>query len=390
MRAPLLALLVLLPALLAPASQADVSLVRVLAGDVTFADGSFTFRDHLVVPPGSTLTFRNATVWLDADRACTTAPFESCLPQLAVFGRLVVEDSTLDTRNWVGDTSHGFQLEVQRGVAHITGSTLRHYSRFTLYQPGPAPSVVEDNVFLEGGEPIRFMQGVEATFRRNLVADQREGVEVSDASVPVEDNVFRNITWKPPTGWLNWAIAVLSASPNDYAWTNLAPVRRNVVEDATVGIVIRTGAANVVEDNVFRRVEAGVLLAIVQDSRTADREEPVLRRNLVEDARFGVRVSGNVVTSDSGLPTNATVALGDNALVDIRCTGVMVLPMRDGIRVHVDATGLWWGSGRGPQDASPECPAVLVQEETATVHVTPWLRAPPKWAVPLLPGLRGE
>lgn len=391
MRRLLPVLLVLAPLLLAPASQADVSLVRVLVGERTFADGEFTFRDHLVVPPGSTLTFRNARVWLDADRACTEdlADPTVCLPQLAVYGALVLENATLDTRNWAGNVESGFILNVERGTARITGSTLRHYSGITFYQPGPSPSLVEGNEFREGAEPIRFMQGVEAAFRRNLVVDAREGVEVSDASVPVEDNVFRNVTQKLGVGALNWAISVLASSPNDYAWPAEAPIRRNLVENATAGIVSRTGTAHVIEDNVVRGVQAGLMLVMVQDGQVKDRTAPIVRRNLVEEARFGIRVSGQAATSAVPSPlTNVTLSLTDNALADIRCIGVQVLPIPNAIRVSVDATGLWWGSGRGPQDAGPGCPAVLVQDESATLDVTPWLRAPPAWVVPHVPDVR--
>lgn len=393
MRACLVLVLLIVPMLAAPLSSADQSLVRMLLGNTVIADGTYTFRDYLVVPAGATLTIRNATVWLDADRLCTGRTnlpgAYRCQPQLEVHGALVVESSTLDTRNWQDDVDHGFILDVERGTARIANSTLRHYVGVSFVQAGPAPTVVEGNAFREGVGAIRFMQGVDAVFRRNLVDGVRDGVLVSDAATPIEDNVFLNVTRSFDAAGYNWAIAVTSASPNDHAWRADGPVRRNLVDNATAGIVTRTGSANVIEDNVVRNVQAGMLLGVVQDGAALARDTPIVRRNLVEHAREGVRISGHATTGPSADSFEA-LSLEDNALVDITCIGVRVTPLPDGVSLAVDARAVWWGDGRGPRDASPECPAVLVEDPAATVDASPWLRAPPQWAADLLGDIRGS
>ncbi|HWH08634.1 MAG TPA: right-handed parallel beta-helix repeat-containing protein [Candidatus Thermoplasmatota archaeon] len=358
---PLLGLL-LLPILAAPAAQADVGVVLVVAGERTFADGEFTFRHHVVVPPGATLILRNATVWLDAGRLCTDRPLDrvstSCVPQLEVLGTLIVENSTLDTRNWA--RGQGFILHVDRGVARITDSTLRHYTGVTFYQQGLAPSVVERNVFTEGVSGVRFVLGVQASFRGNLMTHLREGVEVSDSEVAIEDNVFRDLAHGG--GASGRAIWLRSAAPQDEVVANAGPVRRNLIENATVGISVSTGRANVVEDNVIRGGEAGMVLVAVQDTRTMDRDPPVVRRNLVDGARIGIRVSGNEAGSVGPVrtapPTDVGIPLSGNAIVGFTCHGIQVTTIPADIRIAVDATHVWWGDGRGPLAVAARAPRV--------------------------------
>ena len=390
MRVPLLVLGLLLPILLgATGSRADVGVVRVIAGDQTFADGEYTFRDHVVVPPGVTLTFRNATVWLDAVRLCAEARFArttNCVPQLSVHGTLVVENATLDTRRW-GAAGDGFILRTTGGVARIADSTLRHYHGVTVYQPGLAPSILERNVFEDGVNPVRFQLGAAGAFRHNLVTGSHEGVDVSDSNVAVEDNVFRNLT-----GTRALAIELRNDAATDEAAPNLSPVRRNVIEGANIGISIATGRRNVVEDNVVRGGLLGIHVVAVQDGRAADRDTPILRRNLVDGAGIGVRVNGNEAGSAGPVhtapPSAAALALGDNAVVNAGCVGLQVLPIPAAITLSVDATGVWWGDGRGPQDRDAACPAVQVQDESAQVDASSWLRAPPGWVLPHLPGVK--
>lgn len=381
--APAFALALLVLPLAMPVSQADVLLGRVVAGVTVYENGEFVFPDALIVPEGATLVFRNATIWLDADRLCTgytniPAAYQ-CVPQLGIRGgTLIMDRVVVDTHRWNGELEGGYIIDVEHGDAQITDSDLKHYRQISLYKPGLSPSLLEGNWFHESPGPIRFLQGVEATFRNNLVTDTRDGVWVNDATVDIVGNTFRDITQEFGTGGARESIWVFASSPQDRVWPTLGEIRGNRIENAFRAILNQNAFAIPIEDNVITNVTYGMTINIQSDGQNFARQPPIVRNNIVHDATNGIVVAGTAAVGSQGV-AQKTLDLRGNAILDARCHALRVLPLPNVISVSVDARDTWWGSRDGPTSLDPACAPVRVDDESASVDTSPWLTKEPKW-----------
>lgn len=382
MRLTALLLALLLAPFALPATQADTLLGQVIVGDEVW-EGDRTLRQAVIVPAGSTLTLRDGTFFLDASRTCTgrtnVPALYQCHPQLQVAGgTLIVENATLDSHLWDGTLDGGFVLEVQDGTARIRNSTIQHYRQLSFVAVGPSPTVVEGNVFQISNGPIRFMQGVEGAFRSNLVQDGRDGVWVSDATVPVEDNRFRRLDRSFDSAAARYGIWVFGSSPQDRAWRTLGPIRGNVVEDVPLAILLQHGDPAVVERNIVRNVTRGISVNLLPDGIGIARGVPIVRENVVQGAQHGITIGGITPVGPSS-EADRTLDLSGNTLLEIACHDVWVRPLPPGMTVRVDATGGWWGSPEGPTETDPACASVRLDTPAVTVDVEPWLTHEPKW-----------
>lgn len=381
MRLPLLVLVLLSPLVL-PVTQADTVLGQVIVGDEVW-EGDWTLRQNVIVPAGASLTLRDGTFFLDAARTCTgrtnIPALYQCHPQLQVAGgTLIVENATLDSHLWDGSVDGGFVLEVQDGAARIRNSTLQRYRQLSFVAVGPSPTIIEGNVFQVSNGPIRFMQGVEATFRGNVVQDGRDGVWVSDATVPIEDNRFRRLDKTFDGGTARYGIWVFASSPQDRAWRTLGPIRGNIVEDVPLGILLQHGDPAIVERNIVRNVTRGISVNLAPDGIGLARNVPTVRENVVQDAQHGITIGG-ITPIGPAEAANRTLDLSGNTLLDIACHDVWVRPLPQGMTLRVDATGAWWGTAEGPTPTDPACASVRLDTAAATVDVEPWLTHEPKW-----------
>lgn len=393
MRSALLALALLaIPLSAIVPAAADVPLVRVIVGHEVWEDGEFTLRNAVFVGPGATLTVRNATLWLDANRTCTQRTnlpgLYQCVPHLGIHGgTLVLEDSVVDTHRWDGhDADTGFILEVQQGVARIRGSTLQHYRQVSFVMAGDAPSTVEGTTFREGAGPVRAMQGVELSFRGNVIEDGHDGIWVSDAAPDVQGNVIRRLDRGFDLGSPRYGVWAFTSSPQDRAWPMLGSIRGNLIEGVPVGILVQAGTPVLVEENVVRQADRGISINVQADGIGVVRESPIVRRNVVENSTHGFTLSG---TSSTGTRSQShrTVDLTENVFRDIRCHTVWLRVLPANLTVDVDARATYWGDREGPSLSNPECAALRVDTAAITIDTDPWSAKEPKWVKRLVSDL---
>lgn len=337
-------------------------------GDQVIENGEFTITEPIVMAPGSSLTIRNAKVWLDFPTVCPTRGSAGyCQPQIMLNGAtLRVQSSTLDTHNHVpGNVESMYMIAAVGGRVELTDSTFRHLRLMSVQGGGGAPSSVTGSHFVDSFQTLLFSRGSGARIEGNTFERSVYGVAVRDTSATVRGNVFRDIG---SAGEFGRAIDVQATLAGTGVWQTRPVVEDNLVEDSHQALLSLNSFPTVIRNNVFRRNVYGSTLGVnVGDAQPV--HVPVFEHNLLEENETAVTVYA------SGTSQNLTlveVDLRDNALVETGCVDVDVLMRSDNIEVSADARGNWWGDEDGPVDRTEECPATR-----GRVLTTPWLRSAP-------------
>lgn len=340
------------------------------AGDQVLADGTFTITEPVVMAPGSKLTIRNATVWLDFPTICPTRGSAGyCQPQIMLNGAtLEVVDSTIDTHLFeAGTTDSMYAIVALGGRYDIRRSIFRHM-RIMGAQGGVAagPSRVVDSTFVDGFQGLSFSRGAEVQVERNRFEQLTYGLAVHDGGGVVRGNTFSRIGGD---GTFGRAIDVQSTLVGDKAFVTTPTVEGNLVEDSHQALLVLGGQAVAVRDNTFRRNALGTTIGVAVGEDMQHAAPPVYQRNRLEANATAITVY------TSGTPRTGPVTVGvdvrGTALVGTTCTDIDVLPTAAGVTVSVDARDSWWGTEDGPADRGPDCPAVR-----GNVPTSPWLTAP--------------
>lgn len=346
-----------------------------IVGDVTYADGTFVFPENLVVGPGSTLTFRNAHVYLDAPLFCPsrgTAGY--CQPSILVTGgTLRILDSVIDSHGYsASDPESGWNVAGIGAVFVIEGSTLTHYKSLGTQSPGLEPSLVQGNAFVDGRGPLAFIRGAEATVQGNLFQDVYEGVSFHDSPSLLQDNVFRHVGRDYGLGRVGRAIDVESTVVGDKAYRAMTRVEGNLVEDAVYGMLNLNGFPNEIRNNVFRDTKMALVIGVSVGDNMLHSEAPIVEGNRFERSgdAIGIYTSGLFATADSR--DAVTIRASGNSFVGTACREVSFLGVSPRVDMTVDVRGNWWGSDVGPQDRGAGCPAF-----PAAVAYDPWLTQAP-------------
>lgn len=358
---PLLALLLLAAPL--PLALADDPPVLTIVGNVTYENGTFTFTNPVVVSAGATLTFRNATVFLDHQCAGKQT---ACPDNIHVQGggKLRVERSVVDAHGFSVTGWQGYHVTGLNAVMHASDSTFRHYNIIQLWDAPVERLVFLNNTFDDGWGPIHF-RTTEVDFLGNLVQGARNGaLQVDGADVTVHGNRFTdNAPW--------WAVSVndLEAVAADVAFTS------NLVEGSKAGVRWLSRSGGTLADNLLR--DNGDTLVLYLDAPGPGVALPVVRHNTFRENE-NATIFYELPRGPLVAPATASVTVRENAWLD-NCIDLWVY---DGgvtpLSASVDATQSWWGSASGPQSATG-CPAVRIDDPGSAVATSPWLLAAPAW-----------
>lgn len=339
-------------------------------GDQVLADGTFTITEPIVMAPGSTLTIRNATVWLDFPTTCPTRGSAGyCQPQIMLNGAtLKVVDSIIDTHLFeAGNTDSMYAIVTLGGRYDIQRSTFRHM-RIMGAQGGVAggQSKLADSTFVDGFQGLSFTRGANVQVERNRFERLTYGLAVHDGGGLVQGNTFRQIGGG---GTFGRALDVQSTLVGDKAFVTAPTVAGNLVEDSHQALLVLGGEGVIVRDNTFRRNALGTTIGVAVGEDMQHAAPPVYERNRLEGNETAITVY------TSGTPRTGPVTIGvdvrGSTLVGTTCTDVDVLPAPAGVTVSVDARDSWWGTEDGPANRSTDCPAVR-----GNVLTNPWLTAP--------------
>lgn len=339
------------------------------AGHQVLENGTFTLTEPVVIGPGSSLTIRNATVWLDFPTTCPTRGTAGyCQPQImALGGRLRIVDSTVDTHLYdPEDVDSMYAISILQGNLQIERSTLRHARIVGGQGDGGGLSYVADSVFEDGFQGLSFVRGMQVRVERNTFSDMTFGVAVRDAESTIADNVFRRIGSATNFGR---AIDVQSTIAGEKAYKTLATVQGNLVEDSHQALLNLNNFPNVIRRNTFRRNVTGSTLGLAIGDNMLNRGAPVYTDNVLQGNGTALQVYASGAPSE---PETYEVAVRNNSIVGTRCTDIEVLQTAATVTLKVDAAGNWWGRPEGPADKSATCPATK-----GSVTVEPWLQGPP-------------
>ena len=368
-RATSLLLLAALLGLAAPATADPVLPV----GDQVLENGTFVITEPIVMGPGSSLTIRNATVWLDFPTHCPTKGSAGyCQPQIMLLGAtLEVINSTIDTHLYdPAVLDSGYAIAAVGGELHFRDSVVRHARIVGSQGDGLGPSTVIDSQFVDGFQGLNFTRGSEAVVRGNLFENLMFGVAVRDGRSFITDNVFRSITKISGTGNpAGRAIDVQSTLAGEKAYDTVVYVEGNIVTDSHHALLSLTNFSTVIRDNVFRRNTYGAVIGVPIGDDMIHREIPTFTDNLLANNAASVQLY------TSGTPreqTEVTVPLRGNSFIDRGCIDIEILETAATVTLKADATQSWWGHEAGPKDKSEDCPAIK-----GSVVTDPWLQQPP-------------
>jgi hypothetical protein len=343
-------------------------------GDQVLENGTFVITEPVIIGPASSLTIRNATVYLDFPTYCPTQGSAGyCQPQIMLLGgTLKVLNSTIDTHLYdPAVINSGYAIASIGGELHIRNSVVRHARIVGAQGEARGPSTVIDSQIVDGYQGLNFTRGTEAVVRGNLFENLMFGVAAHDGRSFIIDNVFRNISKISGTGNpFGRAIDVQATIVGEKAFDTVVFVEGNTVVDSHQALLSLTNFATVIRDNVFRRNKIGSTIGIPMGDDMLHDEIPTYTSNQLINNETSIQLyaSGNPREA-----TEVTVPLQGNSFIDRGCIDVEIMPTAATVTLKADASQSWWGHEDGPVAKSSTCPATK-----GAVVVEPWLQEPPE------------
>lgn len=340
-------------------ARADV-LTPVVVGDVVIEGGTHVVDFPIVVGPGSSLTFRNATVYLNWEPpVCTHGTAGYCQPNIMVNGgTLRVENSRLSSQGWdIEEPDSGFSIHGVAATFDFRGSTFDHFHGIGDQVPGITASTVVGNAFRWAISALTFTRGAEVNIKDNSFEDIMYAVAVRDSSGAIRGNRFNRIQRLFATNPFGRAIDIQSTVVGDKAFVTLPIVEDNLVENGVQGILSLNGFGNIVRNNVVRNNAVGAIVGLTVGEGMVHHDASVWTGNLLEDngVALSVYASGTFVTDAI---ENRLLPFHGNSLVGTRCTDVLANPTGAQVVLTVDVNDNWWGAPSPPADRGPSCPAL--------------------------------
>jgi hypothetical protein len=357
----------------APVPASAVEQPLVVAGHVVVEGGNHVWDQPVVVGPGSTLTIKDATVWLDwVPPICTKGTAGYCQPNIMILagGALEVIDSMLDNHGWlIDDADTGYAIHALGGTLRLEDSVFQHYKAIGG-QGALARSTVTGSTFRWAISGVSFIRGSDADILGNSFEDVMFGVSIRDASGVVRGNRFNRSQRLFATEPFGRAIDVEDTIVGEKQFATMPIVEGNLIENGSQGMLNLNGFPNIVRNNTFRNNRIGASIGLSAGETTF---------NQAASSWTGNRFEGNLEALQvyvSGAPQNGTqaqaITLRGNSFLDTICTSVTAMPTAPSVALSVDANDNWWGSAAGPQDSSDGCPPV-----SGDVTADTWLTEAP-------------
>ncbi|HWG91235.1 MAG TPA: right-handed parallel beta-helix repeat-containing protein [Candidatus Thermoplasmatota archaeon] len=352
----------------AGALSVPVADTLVIEGDHQYVGGVFVFTQPIVVAPGGSLTFRDATVYFDADRGCDAAAgVEYCPASILVSpgARLTVKRSTLDTRLPLADRWTTYvHIRTAGGVLQFEDSTVQHVLRVAVLGAALAPSTFTNTTFRDGATGISAGKAARIEVRNSVFEDLFEGVSFDDASGLLHGNRFSRLP--------NFAVWLQSTAVGEKALPSPLSVVGNHFEDNRVHLITTINYPILIENNRFERAGIrAVTVGMNMGDQALNLATPRILGNRFLDNPENILLYMN--TAGRRFEQAQTVNVEGNSFEGKRCKDLQTSFFQDTVRVHVDATLNWWGSPEGPQDHGPGCPALSGHG----IRVDPWLTEAP-------------
>lgn len=342
----------------------------VIVGSQTIEGGSHTFTEQLIVAPGSTLTIKDATIFLDVPRSCPIGgSFEFCHPSLFVMpgATLITRGATFDTHLpvTINPASGGYTVYAYAGVLDIEDTTFIHARTVGGEAPGATVSTVRNSTFTQSLYPITMIRGMQGIIEGNTIVDSRQGIHMRDA-----DSVIRNNTIEVIGNGIDVQATLVGGMSG--ALTTRALVEGNTVRGGLRAFFSLTNYAITVRDNVFEDAVIGAVFGVITGDDIRVEEPVTFENNLLRGNETGVYSYANVHGGQEQ-PIEITVPLRQNSIVESECSSATVNPPGNGnVHLVMDARSNWWGSAAGPQSNGQNCPAIV-----GDVLFDPWLSSAP-------------
>ena len=346
----------------------------VVVGDEVIDGGVHVWDFPVIVTPGSSLTIKNATVYLDwRPPVCTHGTFGTCPSGVQVQGgTLRIHDSTLDTHDWdEKDGWSGYKIGGTAATFDFQRSRFVHQEAFGTQFAGPERSIIKDNVFEWVTSAMNFWRGSEAEITGNEIRHALYGIEMRDTTGVIRGNVFRDVyrTWGSSR-----ALIVQSTQVGQSLYVTDPVVEDNLFENGprALAILSLNGFENVFRNNTIRGFAAGASVGLL----AGDREHKAHSRwegNTFEDNEMQMQVYV------SGVPAEGTLEqiefqLHGNAFLGNSCTDLRQVPTHARVELSIDANDNWWGSPDGPRpNRDAECRRI----DGNRIRIDRWLTEAP-------------
>lgn len=375
MRRKFLAASALLTLLVPVAGSADpigpTPAAYIVVGDEVIDGGTHVWNMPVIVTPGSSLTIRNATVFVDWRPAvCTYGTIGTCPNPIQVTdGTLRIHDSTIDTHVWdVTDGFSGWGVTGNGATFDLQRNTFIHYEGFGTQGQGSARSIVKDNTMSWATAAITFWRGAEADIIGNDISHALYGITVRDTTALVEDNHLHEV-FRDWTGF-GRALDIQSTLVGQRLFTTMPIVRNNIIENGSQGILSLNGFPAEFRGNTIRNNVVGATIGIPVGKNIASSAWSVWDRNVFD----GNELQANVYIN--GAPEEPTVypfGFHGNSLIGDSCVDVKRNALAPTAVLTIDANDNWWGTPDGPRPPRDGCARLIGGEIT----VDTWLAAAP-------------
>lgn len=344
----------------------------VVVGDEVIDGGTHTWDMPVVIGPASSLTIKNATVYLDwRPPVCFHGTTAVCPAGVQVLGgTLRIHDSIIDTHDYdIDDGWSGYKILGNGATFDFQRSTFLHQENMGTQGPGLERSIFKDNRYDYATTAIRLWRGAEADIIGNEFSHILYGVELQDTSGLIVDNHFHDIdrSWGSSR-----AIGIQSTAVGQKHFVTQPIVRNNVIEDGprSLGILSLNGFPNVFEGNIIRNMAAGATIGLLAGNHEY-KEHSIWKRNVFDGNELQIQVY------TSGVPDeveNVAFKIDDNSFIGDSCTDIRRRETHQLVFLSIDANDNWWGSQSGPRaNKNGTCPRF----DGGGITVDTWLNSAP-------------
>lgn len=342
----------------------------VVVGNEVIEGGTHTWDFPVVITPGSSLTIKGATVYLDwRPPFCFHGTAGVCPAGLQVLGgTLRVHDSTLDTHLWEEtDGWSGYKILGNAATFDLQRSRFLHQENLATQGAGLAPSIVKGNVFDQATTALRFWRGAEFEITDNTFSHMLNGIDVRDTTGLISGNRFIDAQRSWGSGI---SVSIQSTQVGQDAFVTDPIVENNIFDGGsrTLAILSLNGFPNVIRNNHISGFAVGTTIGLLIGEEKM--EHPIVEGNVYEGNNRQLRMYVSGITEEV---QPVSFAVHGNSFLGASCTDIENVDANPNALPSIDATGNWWGSSSGPAPDAPGCSRLKGDR----IAVDPWLTSTP-------------